>query len=245
MLRGVVETWRSPAVRQSYRLVPLAIVLVTLAISGLGIGGLLHISDRLAHFSEGAQWIRSLLTWVIGLVILLAAPLLAFFVFNLLFPLFADRPFLAGVREIDADKARAIECLPGLSLTSSLIVSLRRMLRLLPRLAVCFLLSLIPVAGPVIAPPLSVYVLAKGTGWELLDPYFDRKSYNYGRQLQLITGLRWEVFGLGLVCLPVLAIPFIGPLFFGVLQAGVARFTIEMFAQEQQPAPGLSQPPSL
>jgi uncharacterized protein involved in cysteine biosynthesis len=235
MLRGIAETWRSPEVRKSYRFVPLVIVLFTLSISVMGLWGIVRLSNSLAHTAEGAQWLRSAVTWIVGVVFVIASPLLALFVFNLLFPLFADRPFLAGVREIAPDKALVIETLPGLNLTSSLAVNVRRILRLLLRLALCFLLSLIPVIGAIVAPPLSVYFLATGTGWELLDPYFDRKRYSYSQQLELVTKLHWEVLGLGLVSLPLLAIPLVGPLFFGVLQAGVARFTVEIFVNKEEP----------
>jgi uncharacterized protein involved in cysteine biosynthesis len=191
--------------------------------------------------SEEGGFVKELGLWVlrvVGIVVVLfAAPLIAITLCNLLFPVFSERPFMAGLRALDRPRAEALEARPGLSLAETIINSIRRFVVFLFITAGCFLLGLVPIVGAFLAPPIQFFLTARTLGWEMLDPYFDRCGLNWAEQKRVVKAKAPEILGLGVVCAPLLAIPLVGPLFFGLLQAGTAAFVLETFDEDAAKVP--------
>src|SRR5690606_22737695 len=137
-------------------------------------------------------------------------------------------PFFAGLRSMDSERAARLQARPGLGTPSAIVTSLRRFGAFLVVVVCCALLSLVPVIGPVLAFPVQIYFAARTVGWEMLDPYLDRLGIKYGSQKQVVRAFGPEILGLGLVYAPLLSIPLVGPLCFGLLQAGAAKFGVEV-----------------
>jgi hypothetical protein len=63
---------------------------------------------------------------------------------------------------------------------------------------------------------------------ELLDPYFEARGLDHKRQVELMARHRGECLGFGLVCAPLLALPFVGPFFFAWVQAAAADLVADV-----------------
>lgn len=236
-LRGIRAVSGNPDVKNAYRFILLGLFVVTLLLTSAGLYGVLHYT---AAVSDSPFW-EKLGLWLLRIVgfvvVLLAAPLLSITLCNLLFPVFSEIPFFAGLRALAPDRSRQLESRPGLSLGAAIFNSVRRFIILLLITGFCFALGLIPFVGPVLAPPVQFLLSARTIGWEMLDPYFDRCGLDWAAQKRVVHAHAPEVLGLGMVCAPILAIPLIGPLFFGLLQAGTAGFVNETFTEGEADAP--------
>jgi CysZ protein len=85
-----------------------------------------------------------------------------------------------------------------------------------------FAVTLVPFVGPLLGPPLQLWYAARTFTWELLDPYFERVGSDYAHQRKIVRGHRATLAGFGLPWVAVMALPFVGPLLFGLAQAAVA-----------------------
>jgi uncharacterized protein involved in cysteine biosynthesis len=146
----------------------------------------------------------------------------------------------AMLRALSPERAQLLSDSSGLPLRLAIFHSLRRLVALLLVSLACFALGFIPFVGPIVAPVLQFLWTAQAIGWEMLDPYFDKRKLTWDQQKAEIRQHRAEVLGLGVVCAPLLAVPLIGPLFFGVLQAGTAGFVVKLFPESGENATLLS-----
>lgn len=224
-------------VRKAYRVILLGLFSVTLLLTaggGYAVWSFTDTPEQSALLARVGFWLLR----IVGLVLVFfAAPLLAITICNLLFPVFSEIPFMAGLRALDRRRADALQLRPGLPLSATIFNSIRRFFLFLLITSGCFLLGLVPVVGPLLAAPVQFYLSARTLGWEMLDPYFDRCGLGWADQKQILKARAPEILGLGVVCAPLLAIPLVGPLFFGLLQAGTAGFVIETFDESEFEAP--------
>jgi len=236
-ISGVRQTASNPDVKTAYGWLVLALFLVSVALNLLGIWAVWHFTPMNAVDSIWLKVGYWLLRIVATSLVLLLSPLISITFCNLVFPAFSEIPFLAGVRALNPKRAEEWETKPGLPLSTSIAISSRRLAIMMGVLIGCFLLALVPVVGPFIATPLQFYLGARTTGWEMLDPYFDRQGLGWEEQGRRVGEFLPEVLGMGLVCAPVLAVPFLGPLCFGLLQAGAAKFVLDILDKQDSHAP--------
>lgn len=230
-LRGIRKVSGNAGVKKAYSVVLLGLFFVTALLT---LGGGYAVWTYTGSLEAGGFW-ATLGAWVLRivglLIVFLAAPLLSITLCNLLFPVFSEIPFLAGLDALAPERSRTLRAVSGLPLSSTIGNSLRRLVYLIAITLACFTLGLVPGVGPLLAPPLQFYLSARLIGWEMLDPYFDRKGMRWAEQKAAVKSHAPEVLGLGIVCVPLLSIPLVGPLFFGLLQAGTAGFVVDLFPE--------------
>ncbi|WAS94445.1 EI24 domain-containing protein [Nannocystis punicea] len=220
--RGLQLALASAEVRRAYA--RLAVVLVVLAVAlTVALGGLLW---WMVPVDGDMSWTTWLGRWALrvggGLLALVAAPMLAYFVVSIGFPFLADGVFMAGVRAVDPALATRLERSSELGFVAATIGSIRRALYFLGVTVVLFGLTLVPFVGPLLGPPLQLWYAARTFSWELLDPYFERIGSDYTHQQTVVRAHRATLAGFGLPWVAVMALPFVGPLLFGLAQAAVA-----------------------
>jgi len=167
---------------------------------------------------------------------LVAAPVVAWFLVNLLVPLLAERIFFAGLRELAPERAAELARLPGLTLPQSVGISLRRLGRYVVLTVAILAFSWIPLIGTVGGPLLQLLHTARALGGELVDPYLSRLGLLWPEQRAIIVRHRAPLIGFALPWVPTLAIPFVGPLVFAVAQAAVASLVVEVLEPELRSA---------
>lgn len=175
----------------------------------------------MATWAKVGLWAARVLGTVATFV---AGPLLSIFVVNIVFPFFNQPVFLAGLKVVDSARAEALEASEGMVMWRSAANATRRLVVFLVLSLCCFALNLIPVIGSVVATVCQAWLTARTVGWELLDPYFDCIDMRYPEQKKLIREHRAVLLGFGLPLSLVLAIPVVGPLFFGLAQAAAGTF---------------------
>jgi uncharacterized protein involved in cysteine biosynthesis len=222
----------SPPVRRAYRLLVFAIAAVTL----LFVTGGIYAVVRLTVQSPGNSWPVSLALLTLRILgsafVLLASPLFALFFLNTVTPLLTERVFLAGLRVLDPEEAEALRSAPGSSLLAVLTGSSRRLFRLLCLTVLVSPLSLVPIAGPVLGPLVEFGLTTVMLGWELLDPYFDKRGLPYAAQLAYVRRNWSTLLGFAVPYTLLLAIPVIGPFFFGIAQAATAALVTDIVEPE-------------
>ncbi len=217
-LRGLSSTMSNPEVWSAYARLVAALLVTTVVLGGAMTYGWWKVTGMLPDDS----WLSSLgiVLFVVGAIIVaLAAPLLALMVVNEAFPFFAEAVFFAGMRHIAPDRARALEAMSGLSMAASIKVAIAVLVKFLSLTILALLISLIPVVGTIAGPVFQLWITAKTLGWELLDPFFDKMEMRYGPQRDYVDQHSKAIVGFALPYSFVLAIPLIGPLFFGLAQA--------------------------
>lgn len=227
--RGLRLALSSADVRRTY--LRLAAVLVVLAAAlSVGLGALVW---WLVPVAEDMSWGSWLMTWGLRVggtaLALLAAPMLALFVVNLAFPFLADAVFMAGARAADPQLAARLEKPADVGLVASVVGSVRRLLYFLGVTLATVVVALVPVIGAVLGPALNLWFASRTLSWELLDPYFERVGHDYARQRSLVKARRATLAGFGLPWTMLMALPIVGPLLFGLAQAGVAALVVEDF----------------
>lgn len=227
-LQGLRVVWRTPEVRRAYWFVALGMLTVSLLLNGAGFWSVFHFIPLDPAWNTW-QLIGAWLLRVLGIVLtLLVTPLLTLFLCNLIFPLFAEIPFLAGLRVFHPARARELERIQGLPFLVGLGIGLRRFATFLLFTLGCLLLGWVPVVGAFIAFPLQLFVVARTLGWEMVEPYLDKQRLRWGEQRIYVRAHLPELLGFGLVCAGILAIPVLGPLSFGLLQAAAARLVVDV-----------------
>lgn len=177
---------------------------------------------------------------IVGILIAaLVAPILAFLLIGILFPVFAEALFFAGLRRLDPARAQALEAQPGLSILASLWKTLRLLFHLIVITVIAFVVSLVPLVGVVLGPVLQFWNTGKILGWELLDPYFDKRRMAFAAQKVYVREHRGAVVGFGLPWVFVLAVPLFGPLLFGLAQAAAPALLVNVL----EPGPAQAMPP--
>lgn len=154
-------------------------------------------------------------------------------------PLMAERIFLTSYRALDAPEAETLAGAPGLPLREEMVQALRRIARFLPRFLGALALSFVPILGLVAGPVAQAYVAARFLGWELLEPWFSRRSASWAEQITLLRQHRRVLLGFALPFVPALAIPLVGPFLFTVAQAAVVVLVREeLRVRPESGAPG-------
>lgn len=226
---GIFANAKNPNLRGAYWVLLMGFFVGTLVLDAAGIWLALRWTDpsELASFwAKAGLWAAR----IVGIgVVLLLSPLTTLFLCNVLFPVFSEIPFFSGVRLQAPKRAAELKNCRGMGNLSAIFCSLRRLAYLLAVLGACFVLAFVPLVGPFLAPTIQFYVSARIVGWELLDPYFQRLGIAFSVQKQILRQWMPEVLALGMVSTPLLAIPFAGPLLFGLLQASVAQVVLTVF----------------
>lgn len=226
-LRGLRLAAKDKEVRIAYLWLALILLAATLVLDVAGLLLLFHLTPLAPEASLSVAIGVWLLRALIALMILFLAPLLAIILCNICAPVFSELPFLAGMKTIRPRLAARLASQDGLTLRSAIGVSLYRMGTLIGVSLISMLLGMVPVLGTIVGAGLQLFFGARMVGWELLDPYLDKRGEGLKLQKSTLQKFHPEILGMGLVATPVFAIPLLGPLFFGLLQAAAANFVVE------------------
>ena len=243
---GMKTAFRSPEVGKAYIKVAAAVFLLSLVISG---GSIWALWANTAASADAAMWLVVSM-WALRIVgslgALLIGPLLAIFTINIAFPMFNQGVFMAGLRAVDPKRAAALEAKPGMPLGPSVGIAIWRLIKFVLLSLCCLLIGLIPVVGTIIATVAQAWLTARTVAWELLDPYFDCLDIRHAEQRELVERHQKALLGFGLPISLMLAIPFVGPLLFGLAQAAGAMFVARELPIDprEQAQPG-APPPEL
>lgn len=234
--RGIRRVLDTPEVGKTYLQLVAALFLLAAGLNVLGIWGVVHFTP----IEGGTSWWATAGLWLLRiagiLLVVLAAPVLALFTTNTLFPVLGERVFLAGVRTVDPARADQLEALPGLPLSVSIPQNLIRMALFIGLSILSFAASLIPVVGPFLSPVMQGYFTARALGWEMLDPYFEKLEVRFDAQHDFVRQHRAALVGFALPFSLVMSIPLVGPLLFGVAQAAAGTLVVEVFEGAKQDA---------
>ncbi len=231
-LRGLRLALASPEVRRTYLRLALALVVLAAALS-VGLAYLVWSYVPVSSDMSMWTWLGSWLLRAGGTALaFIVAPMLAMFLVNTVFPFLADAVFMAGARAADPALAARLEQPADVGLVAGVVGSLRRLVYFLGVTLALLAFSLVPVLGAVLGPILQLWYSARTLSWELLDPYFERAGVDYPRQRELVRTRGGTLVGFGLPWTLTMALPFVGPLLFGLAQAGVAALVAEELAPD-------------
>ena len=224
---GLKLALASADVRRTYVRLALALVVIAAALTA-GLAWLVWWFVPVASDMSWTTWLGSWLLRAGGTVLaLIAAPMLALFVVNTALPFLADAVFMAGVRAADPQLAARLERPAEVGLVASVVGSVRRLVSFVGVTLALVAVSLVPLVGAVLGPALELWFAARTLSWELLDPYFERTGADFPRQRALVQARGATLVGFGLPWTLVMALPLVGPLLFGLAQAGVAALVVE------------------
>ena len=215
-LDGLGLATREPTVRKTYLQMALALLGATLLLYAVGGYAVWELTN------DAERWWWVLIRVAGWLLVLMTSPVVALYTVHALFPLFSERVFLAGLKARRPELAEGLVAGEGLPLLQSIGISLRRLARYLGLTVCVFLLSLIPVVGALVGPPLQLLLSARMLGGELLDPYLSMRSYGWTQQRDYLKSHRPALIGFGLPWCAVFAVPLVGALVFGLAQAAAA-----------------------
>lgn len=227
-LRGMGAALGNRDVRRVYLRFTLAMLAMTVLIGGGLIAGVWTLTAASAETGDLATVGLWLLRLAGMLISLLAAPVLALFAIDILFPLLSEMVFFAGMRGLAPRRAEMLEAMPGQPLMASARAAIALFVYFLLLTIAAFLIGLIPVVGPVLGPVAQLWFTAQILGWELTGPYFDKRQMGFRAQRAYVKTWRTAFSGFGLPCSLLLAVPLIGPLFFGLIQAAAPALVIDV-----------------
>lgn len=225
-MRGLRLALDNPAVRRIY----LRLALVLMFTSIVLVAGLTYAIWALIPVPDSAWWMA--LVWTLRVagtaLTLMAAPMLALFIVNIVFPFLGEEVFLAGLRAVDPARADELAAAEGAGFAASTANSVRRLLYFVGVTLLLFMLALVPVLGAVLGPLAQLWFGARMLSWELLDPYFDRRGLDHAGQRATMRAHRRAMFGFGVPWTLLFAIPIVGPLGFGLAQAAAALLVTDV-----------------
>lgn len=227
--KGISTVYKDTEVRKTYRVIVLGLLAVSLFFNLSGGYAVWHFTQAQSDSSSWQVWGLLFLRFLGWFAVLLISPLVAITTCNLLFPVFSEIPFFAGLLSLNPERGAALKKRAGLGTRAAILNSVRRFGAFGLVSVGIFLLGLVPAVGPLVAPPLQLYFTARTVGWEMMDPYFDRLGLSSTDQKVIVRQYSAEILGMGLLCSPLLAIPLFGPLLFGLVQAGSANFVLAVF----------------
>lgn len=233
-VRGGRAALGNPDVRRAYLRFTLALLAMTLLVGGGLVWGVWALTEASAEAGDlatvGLWFLR-----VAGILIaLLAAPVLALFAVDIFFPLLAELVFFAGLRGLAPRRAEELQAMPGQPLVASVRASVALFVYFLTLTVVAFLVGFVPVVGPVLGPVLQAWITAKVLGWELMGPYFDKRRMGFRAQRAYVKERGMAFWGFGLGCSLLLAIPLIGAMFFGLVQAAAPALVLDVLEPESR-----------
>ena len=227
-MRGMKLAASSPEVRTTYLQLVLVLLLVATVLDVFGIWAVWHWTRGDA---SDVWWrvVTMVLLRIAGIgIVLLAAPVLALRVVDLVFPLLGERVFLAALRLCAPDRAAQLAAAPGLPIATSIANSIVRTLSFLVQSIGVFALSFVPLVGAVVAPVLQTWITARALAWELLEPYFDKLALDRRGQARVLDEHRTITVGFAAPLVFVMAVPILGPLVFGLAQGAAALLVAEV-----------------
>ncbi|MEZ4427349.1 MAG: EI24 domain-containing protein [Nannocystaceae bacterium] len=229
-VRGLRRALASEGVRRTYVQLLLALWVLSLVL----VAGLVTVLWLLTPIAPDASLWATIGLWATriagALMLALVGPVLALFAVNIIFPMLSERVFFAGMRELDPERAAALEEAEGMSVTRSIKMSVARMLYFLGWTLLAFVLALIPVIGALLGPAVQFWMTARIMTWELLDPVFDKRDMDLHAQRGFLRRNGASMVGFGLPYGFLMSLPLVGPLFFGLAQAAVASLYVEVLA---------------
>lgn len=233
-LRGLRLALGSREIRRVYLKLALALLLASVALVTL-FGWLLWTFLPV----PGSEWSVMMVVWwaarLVGLALaVIAAPLVALFVVNIVFPQFAEGVFFAGLRAVDPARAEALAGAAGAGFTTSTMSSVRRLIYYVGVTVLIFGLACVPLLGVVVGPLAQLWFTARMLSWELLDVYFERRGLDYAGQRAVVKAHRGAMFGFGAPWTLLMAVPIVGPLGFGLAQAAAALLVTEVLESQRQ-----------
>jgi uncharacterized protein involved in cysteine biosynthesis len=226
--RGLRIATSTPEVGRAYLKLAAVVLALSIVLDVAGIWTVLHFT---AGDGDQEWWERVglVLVRVAGIgIVLLAAPVIAMFISNTLFPFLSEKVFLAGMRAVDPARADQLAAMPGMPLATAVSQNIIRMLLFIALSVGAFAFSFVPVVGSIGGPILQAYFTARALGWELLDPYFEKLEYRFDAQHRFVREHRAPLVGFALPYSLVMAIPILGPFAFGIAQAAAGVFTREI-----------------
>jgi uncharacterized protein involved in cysteine biosynthesis len=219
--RGLSLATSNREVRRTYGWLMLAIFVLAVVLDIAGIWAVLHFTA-----GAGDAWWGTAARWLLRIagvgIVMLAAPVLAMFVVNIVFPTLGEQVFYAGLRAIDPARANGLVASPGLPLRVAVTQNLIRMVLFVGLSIGTFSISFVPVVGTILGPVLQIYFTARALSWELLDPYFEKLELRFSAQHAFVRNHRAPLVGFALPYSFVMAIPLVGPFIFGLAQAAIA-----------------------
>ncbi len=223
---GVRVALADPGVRKAYLRVALSMLALTVTIDGLGLWALFEWVDP---STADRAWM-GVVAWVVrilgSLLVLMIGPLIAILTINILFPVFNEPLFMAGLRAQDPARADRVAAGPGMRLSTSAGIAGIRLSRFVGLTMLFMAIGLIPIVGGIVATIGQTWLTARTVSWELLDPYFDRLDIRWEDQKQFVADNRDALLGFGLPLGFMLAIPLIGPLMFGWAQGAAGTVLV-------------------
>jgi len=226
-MRGLRLALGNREVRRIYLRLAVALMLTSFVL----VVGLGYVIWALIPVPESSLGL--ILVWTLRIagtaLTLLAAPLLALFIVNIVFPFLGEDVFFAGLRAVDPARAEELAAAPGTGFAVSTANSMRRLLYFIGVTLLIFMLALVPVLGVVLGPLAQLWFGARVLSWELLDPYFDRRGLDHAGQRANVSAHRSVMFGFGAPWTLLFALPIVGPLGFGLAQAAAALLVTNVF----------------
>ena len=145
--RGLRIATNTREVGRAYLKLAAVVLALSIVLDIAGIWTVLHFT---AGDGDGEWWARIglILLRVAGIgIVLLAAPVIAMFISNTLFPFLSERVFLAGMRAVDPARADQLAAMPGLPLATAISQNLIRMMLFIALSVAAFAFSFVPVVG--------------------------------------------------------------------------------------------------
>ncbi len=233
-------------IRSAYAKLVLALLVLTILLGSAMVYGIWELTafadpttaDGQANGDIGsfAAISMEVLRWVGVVLVIIAAPVLSVILLGLLLPVFAEAIFLAALQVLDPARAQALRAQRGISILSSLAITVGLLFYFLLWTLVAIVVSFVPLIGPFLAPVVQLLAAAKIIGWELMSPYFDKHRMNFTARRHYVNGAQAAILGFGLPCSFLLAIPLLGPLCFGLAQAASPTLLVRVL--ESQPTNG-------
>lgn len=245
-LRGLTLGGKSKRLRRTWLILGLTILGVTLLLYGLGWWALAEFTDAEPEASRlvAAGWLA--LRLLGGVMILIASPIVAFFLVRACVPLLSERVFIEALRAIDGPRAARLEELPGLPVHHALWTTVRRLLRFVVLAMLTLPLAFVPVIGAPLAWALQGFLAVNALGSEMLEPYLDKRGLHFPEQMAYVKRNRPALVGFAFPYALVIAIPLVGPFMFCPAQAAAALLVAEVLdPKESEIATKLANPPGV
>lgn len=240
LLSGLRAARSAPGLGRAYGRYAVALVLTSLLlIAALGTGAFQGLewvlTERVdADLSETARTVIEVVgTVVVVAISLVIAPVLSLVIVGAALPIWSEQLFYAGMQSIDPDRAARLSSAKGDGITVSLHLGIRRLARLLVVQLLGFGLSFIPVIGVILGPSVSLVGAGWIVGWEMIDPYLSRLGLTIPEQRAVARAHRRDLLGFGVPASAIMAIPVLGPAFFGLIQVAAARLVHERMPFEE------------
>ncbi len=231
-LTGLRTAWQQKELRRVYRFYLFGLSTFSFALFCAGSWGIFSYLEPLAQsgfWSVVGAWLLLVLACSSLLVF---APVLAFFVGSMVLPLYNEHLLFSGLGLKIPRRAAWLKQQEGLPLLQSAFNSLRRLRNLSVLLLMSFLFSLIPAVGALIGFYLQLRFSAPLITQELLEPYFEKRGFDYQAQAQASKIYQDEILGFGLASLLLLSVPLLGPFFIGPLQVAVSELVCALYEAE-------------